>query len=141
MENRKILAASSRRQEPRDRGFRGQGRGRLQRRGRGRRWSWIAIPLATLLLAAGCKSRTLVWQAERKAQIGGEFIRLFDDGHGEYGYGVVSEKLKAEGPCRLAGDTLWFLDPSFKAHFPKGFLPIRHGVVIMESGLHFQVTP
>lgn len=99
-----------------------------------------ALPLALLALAAGCKSRTVVWQAERKAPIGGEFIRLFDDGHGEYGYGVVSEKLKAEGPCRLAGDTLWFQDPSFKAHFPKGFLPIHDGVVIMESGLHFLVT-
>lgn len=99
--------------------------------------TWAAI----LALAAGCKSRTVVWQAERKAQIGGEFIRVFDDGHGEYGYGVVSEKLKAEGACRLAGDTLWFQDPSFKAHFPKGFLPIKHGVVIMESGFHFLVTP
>ncbi len=100
------------------------------------------LPLAAFLaLAAGCKSRTVVWQAERKAQIGGEFIRVFDDGRGEYGYGVVSEKLKAEGACRLAGDTLWFQDPSFKAHFPKGFLPIKHGVVIMESGFHFLVVP
>lgn len=100
-----------------------------------------ALCLAALAFAAGCKSRNLVWQAERKAQIGGEFIRLYDDGHAEYGYGVVTEKLKAEGAYRLAADTLWLLDPSFRAHFPKGYLPVRHGVVLMESGLHFQVAP
>lgn len=99
-----------------------------------------AVPALLALLCAGCKSRNVVWQAERKAQIGGEFIRLFDDGHAEYGYGVVSEKLKAEGACRLAGDTLWLEDPSFRAHFPKGFLVVVDGVVIMESGLHFLVT-
>lgn len=96
--------------------------------------------LAASILIMGCKSRTLVWQAERKAAIGGEFIRLYDDGHAEYGYGVVSEKLKAEGPYRHAQDTLWLLDPSFREHFPKGFLVVSQGVVIVEGGLHFQVT-
>lgn len=99
----------------------------------------LACAVAGFLLA-GCKSRTLVWQAERKASLGGEFIRLYDDGHAEYGYGVVSEKLKAEGPYRLAQDTLWLPDPAFKAHFPKGYLVVSQGVVIMESGLHFLVT-
>lgn len=98
------------------------------------------LVLASAALFLGCQSRTLVWQAERKAALGGEFIRLYDDGHAEYGYGVVSEKLKAEGPYRHARDTLWLLDPSFKEHFPKGFLVVNQGVVIMESGLHFLVT-
>lgn len=128
-----------RNQSPAPRPGRGPGRGTRVPVAAARAALSLALPLSLLALAAGCKSRTVVWQAERKAAIGGEFIRLFDDGHGEYGYGVVSEKLKAEGPCRLAGDTLWFQDPSFKAHFPKGFLPIHDGVVIMESGLHFLV--
>jgi hypothetical protein len=97
--------------------------------------------LATTILFTGCKSRNLVWQAERKAQIGGEFIRLYDDGQAEYGYGVVTEKLKAKGAYRLAQDTLWLLDPSFQNHFEKGYLVVSEGVVIMESGLHFQVVP
>lgn len=95
---------------------------------------------AAALLAAACKSKNVVWQAERKAAIGGEFIRLFDDGHAEYGYGVVSEKLKAEGAYRYAQDTLWLDDPSFRKHFPEGYLVVREGVVIMASGLHFLVT-
>jgi hypothetical protein len=82
----------------------------------------------------------MVLQAERKAQIGGEFIRLYDDGSAEYGYGVVSEKLKAEGAYRFANDTLWLLDDSFRKHFPAGFLVVKEGVVIMESGFHFLVT-
>jgi hypothetical protein len=97
--------------------------------------------LATTILFTGCKSHKLVWQAERKAQIGGEFIRLYDDGQAEYGYGVVTEKLKAKGAYRLAQDTLWLLDPSFQNHFEKGYLVVSEGVVIMESGLHFQVVP
>ena len=96
--------------------------------------------LLVAVVVAGCKSRTMVWQAERKAAIGGEFIRLYDDGHAEYGYGVVSEKLKAEGPYRHAQDTLWLLDPSFREHVPRGVLVVNQGVVIMESGLHFLVT-
>lgn len=100
----------------------------------------ILLLAASLWALSACKSRNLVWQAERKAQVGGEFIRLYDDGHAEYGYGVVSEKLKAEGAYRHERDTLWLLDPSFLEHFPKGFLPIVDGVVIMESGLHFLVT-
>jgi hypothetical protein len=96
--------------------------------------------LACSLLSACGKSRTMVMQAERKAQIGGEFIRLYDDGTAEYGYGVVSEKLKAEGAYRYANDTLHLLDASFKPHFPKGHLVVKEGVVIMESGFHFLVT-
>ena len=53
---------------------------------------------------------------------------------------MVSEKLKAEGPYRHARDTLWLLDPSFREHFPKGFLVVNQDLVIMESGLHFLVT-
>lgn len=100
------------------------------------------LACAAFLVLAGCgKKRTLVWQAERKARIGGEFIRLYDDGNAEYGYGVVSEKLKAEGAYRRSRDTLYFLDGSFKAHFPAGYLLVREGVVFMESGLHFLETP
>jgi hypothetical protein len=112
----------------------------------GRTLPALAFPLASaavlgaLLGLGGCKQRVLVWQAERKAQIGGEFLRVYDDGHGEYGYGVVSEKLKAEGATRLTPDTLFLLDASYKAHFPAGFLPIREGVVIMPTGFHFLVT-
>jgi hypothetical protein len=98
------------------------------------------LAVLALLLLPSCKQRALVWQAERKAQIGGEFIRLFDDGTAEYGYGVVSEKLKAKGPYRLTRDTLFLDDPGFKAHFPAGFLPIVDGVVIMPTGFHFLVT-
>lgn len=100
-------------------------------------------PLAAFALSlslAGCRSKTLVFQAERKAQIGGEFIRLYDDGRAEYGYGVVSEKLKAEGAYRYSQDTLYLLDESFRKHFPAGFLVVREGIVFMESGLHFLVT-
>lgn len=95
---------------------------------------------AAIVLAACGKSRTVVMQAERKAQVGGEFIRLYDDGTAEYGYGVVSEKLKAEGRYRYADDTLHLLDGSFKPHFPKGYLVVKDGIVIMETGFHFLVT-
>lgn len=102
----------------------------------------LAVLAAFVLPAAlaGCKSKTVVFQAERKAPIGGEFIRLYDDGHAEYGYGVVSEKLKAEGAYRYSQDTLYLLDESFRKHFPAGFLLVREGIVFMESGLHFLVT-
>jgi len=92
------------------------------------------------LFLSACKSNTVVFQAERKAQIGGEFIRLFDDGHAEYGYGVVSERLKAEGAYRLSQDTLYLPDESFLKHFPAGYLIVKEGFVIMESGFHFRVT-
>lgn len=91
--------------------------------------------------AVGCgQARTLVWQAERKAPIGGEFIRLYSDGMAEYGYGVVSEKLKAKGPYRFSHDTLFLEGEDFKAHFPAGYVPVKEGVVLMPSGLHFLVT-
>ena len=92
------------------------------------------------LFLSACKSKTMVFQAERKAQIGGEFIRLFDDGHAEYGYGVVTEKLKAEGSYRFSNDTLYLLDESFLKHFPAGHLIVKEGVVLMESGFDFVVT-
>ncbi len=92
------------------------------------------------LFLSACKSKTMVFQAERKAQIGGEFIRLFDDGHAEYGYGVVTEKLKAEGSYRFSNDTLYLLDESFLKHFPAGYLIVKEGFVLMESGFHFEVT-
>lgn len=96
--------------------------------------------LLSLFLAACGKHREVVLQAERKAQIGGEFLRLYDDGFAEYGYGVVSEKLKAKGRYRYVGDTLWLEGGDFRKHFPAGFLVIKEGVVIMESGFHFLVT-
>jgi hypothetical protein len=101
-----------------------------------------AVPaLLTFFLSAACgKRREVVLHAERKAQIGGEFLRLYDDGSAEYGYGVVSEKLKAEGRYRYVGDTLWLEGGDFRKHFPAGFLVIKEGVVIMESGFHFLVT-
>lgn len=101
------------------------------------RFSCLVLAAALLL---SCKKGNLVFQAERKAQIGGEFIRLYDNGHAEYGYGVVSDKLKAEGAYRYVQDTLYFLDPGFKAHFPAGYLLVKEGVVFMPSGFHFLVT-
>ena len=71
--------------------------------------------------------------------MGNEFIRLFPDGHAEYGYVVVKENLKAQGSYRYAKDTVWFLDEAFKAHFPAGYLPIKDDVLYMESGLHFKI--
>lgn len=100
----------------------------------------IAFCVPSFLLSACGKKRILVWQAERTASIGGEFIRLYDDGNAEYGYGVVSEKLKAKGAYRHSQDTLHLLGASFKPHFPDGYLLVREGVVIMEGGLHFLVT-
>ncbi len=99
-----------------------------------------AAILALMAGLAGCKSGKLVWAAERKAQMGGEFIRLYDDGRAEYGYGVVTEKLKAEGPYHRNGDTLFFDDPSFLPHFSKGYLIEKRGTVLMESGFHFLVV-
>ena len=97
-----------------------------------------AIGLAFSALLTGCKpSPVLV--AERSAPVGNEFIRLFPDGQAEYGYVVVKENLKARGSYRYASDTVWLLDASFKAHFPAGYLPIKEGVLFMESGLHFKI--
>lgn len=80
-----------------------------------------------------------VLEAERPAPVGSEFIRLFPDGHAEYGYGVVKENLKAQGGYRYAHDTIWFLADAFKPHFPAGYLPIKGDVLFMESGLHFKI--
>lgn len=96
------------------------------------------IGLASTALLTGCKASP-VFSAERSAPVGNEFIRLFQDGHAEYGYAVVKENLKARGSYRYADDTVWFLDESFKAHFPAGYLPIKEGVLYMESGLHFKI--
>lgn len=99
-----------------------------------------SVACAICFVLSACKSNTIVFQAERKAQIGGEFIRLFDDGHAEYGYGVVSEKLKAEGAYRFSQDTLYLPDESFRKHFPAGYLIVKEGIVFMEGGFHFLVT-
>src|SRR3954470_8716826 len=107
---------------------------------------WAAFGLLLMLAVtfalpslglSGCKQRVLVLSAERKAQMGGEFIRVYDDGYAEYGYGVVSDKLKAKGGYRYSGDTLYFLDESFRPHFPQGFVVLKAGVLFMESGFHF----
>lgn len=94
--------------------------------------------LGSSVLMSGCKASP-VFSAERNAPVGNEFIRLFQDGHAEYGYVVVKENLKARGSYRYANDTVWFLDESFKRHFPAGYLPIKEGVLYMESGLHFKI--
>jgi hypothetical protein len=99
----------------------------------------LGLVIAAFSLS-GCKSGKVIWAAERKAQMGGEFIRLFDDGHAEYGFGVVTEKLKAEGPYHRKGDTLFFDDPSFLPHFSKGWVIEKRGTVLMESGFHFLVV-
>lgn len=49
----------------------------------------LVLLLAILALVTACKRRALVWQAERKAQVGGEFIRLYDDGFLRIVDGVV----------------------------------------------------
>ncbi|MDB5047978.1 MAG: hypothetical protein JWO30_1049 [Fibrobacteres bacterium] len=101
----------------------------------------IAILLLGLCGAAclaGCR-QSPVFVAERSAPVGNEFIRLYKDGHAEYGYVVVRENLKAQGNYRYAHDTVWFLSDSFKPHFPAGYLPIKDDVLYMESGLHFKI--
>lgn len=94
--------------------------------------------LGSSVLMTGCKASPVL-SAERSAPVGNEFIRLFRDGHAEYGYVVVKENLKARGSYRYANDTVWFQDESFKPHFPAGYLPIKEGVLYMESGLHFKI--
>jgi hypothetical protein len=89
-------------------------------------------------LFLGCK-QSPVLEAERSAPVGSEFIRLYADGHAEYGYGVVRENLKAQGAYRYARDTVWFLADAFKPHFPAGYLPIHNDELYMESGLHFKI--
>ena len=97
----------------------------------------FALILALFPLAACRQSPSL--EAERAAPVGKEFIRLFPDGHAEYGFGVVKENLKAQGGYRYARDTVWFLAEAFKPHFPAGYLPIKGDVLYMESGLHFKI--
>ncbi|MEO7777352.1 MAG: hypothetical protein ABIY63_07450 [Fibrobacteria bacterium] len=86
----------------------------------------------------GCKGSPVL-EAERMAPVGSEFIRLYGDGHAEYGFAVVKENLKAQGGYRYAQDTVWFLADSFKEHFPAGYLPVKEGVLYMENGLHFKI--
>jgi hypothetical protein len=86
----------------------------------------------------GCKGSPVL-EAERMAPVGSEFIRLYGDGHAEYGFAVVKENLKAQGGYRYAQDTVWFLAGSFKEHFPAGYLPVKEGVLYMENGLHFKI--
>ena len=98
------------------------------------------VPAAFLLALAlaACKpSPVLV--AERSAPVGQEFIRLFPDGKAEYGYAVVKENFKARGGYRYARDTIFFLDESFRPHFPAGYLPIKEDVLYMDNGLHFLI--
>lgn len=95
--------------------------------------------LAAAALAVAACRQSPVLEAERAAPVGSEFIRLFPDGHAEYGYGVVKENLKAQGGYRYAQDTVWFLAESFKPHFPAGYLPVKGEVLFMESGLHFRI--
>lgn len=99
---------------------------------------YLPYLLCALVLLGGCKASPVL-NAERSAPVGNEFIRLFPDGHAEYGYVVVKENLKAQGSYRYSNDTVWFTDESFKAHFPAGYLPIKEGVLFMESGLHFKI--
>ncbi|GEM_PF-4962698 len=94
--------------------------------------------LSMLLFLCGCKGSP-VFVAERSAPVGNEFIRLYANGHAEYGYQVVSENLKAQGDYRYAKDTVWFLSDAFKPHFPAGYLPIKEDVLYMENGLHFKI--
>jgi hypothetical protein len=95
----------------------------------------IALSLAAL---QGCKGAPVL-EAERNAPVGKEFIRLYGDGRAEYGYGVVSEHIKAQGSYRYARDTVWFESGGFKEHFPAGYLPVKEGVLYMDNGLHFGI--
>jgi hypothetical protein len=101
----------------------------------------LRVAFAAAILAgalSGCREAPVLL-AERSAPVGNEFIRLFQDGHAEYGYQVVKENLKAQGAYRYAQDTVWFLAEAFKPHFPAGYLPIKGDVLFMESGLHFAI--
>ena len=98
----------------------------------------LAAGLLSVCLLSACRGAP-VFVAERSAPVGNEFIRLFPDGHAEYGYQVVKENLKAQGAYRFARDTVWFDDASFKAHFPEGFLAIEGDVLFMGNGLHFKI--
>jgi hypothetical protein len=98
-----------------------------------------ALLACILALAfAGCKPSPVL-EAERSAPIGREFIRLYPDGKAEYGFAVVKENFKARGGYRYARDTVFFLDESFRPHFPAGYLPVKHGVLYMDNGLHFTI--
>jgi hypothetical protein len=100
--------------------------------------SLVLSALSVLSILTACRPSPVL-EAARPAPIGEEFIRLFPDGHAEYGYGVVKENLKAQGGYRYAHDTVWFLAEAFKPHFPAGYLPIKGDVLFMESGLHFKI--
>lgn len=98
----------------------------------------VLAAFAAASLLSACREAPLLL-AERSAPVGNEFIRLFKDGHAEYGYQVVKENLKAQGAYRYAQDTVWFQAEAFKPHFPAGFLAIQGDVLFMESGLHFAI--
>lgn len=98
--------------------------------------AYLACFLAIALSA--CKPSPVLL-AERSAPIGHEFIRLYPDGKAEYGFAVVKENFKARGGYRYARDTVFFLDESFKPHFPAGYLPVKEGVLYMDNGLHFKI--
>jgi hypothetical protein len=98
----------------------------------------LAAGMAALTVLQGCKGSPVL-EAERNAPVGKEFIRLYGDGRAEYGYGVVSEHLKAQGSYRYVHDTVWFGSDSFKEHFPAGYLPVKEGVLYMDNGLHFEI--
>lgn len=107
--------------------------------GRSSRLPSVLFAAALALAVFSACRQGPVLEAERPAPVGSEFIRLFPDGHAEYGYGVVKENLKAQGGYRYAHDTIWFLADAFKPHFPAGYLPIKGDVLYMESGLHFKI--
>ena len=100
--------------------------------------AFLFLASVSAAVFSGCRPSPVL-EAERAAPVGSEFIRLFPDGHAEYGYGVVKENLKAQGGYRYAHDTVWFLADAFKPHFPAGYLPIKGDVLFMESGLHFKI--
>lgn len=100
----------------------------------------LALAGALFALAACGRHGGVVLSAERKAQVGGEFLRFYADGTAEYGYGVVKENLKAQGAYRYAHDTLYFQSETFREPFPAGYLPIKAGVLFMDNGLHFTIT-
>ena len=94
------------------------------------------VPLMATL--SGCKPSP-VFEAERNAPMGNEFIRLYPDGQAEYGFVVVKENIKAKGPYRYARDTVFFEGEAFRPHFPAMCLPIKDDVLYMGNGLHFKI--
>lgn len=100
----------------------------------------LAFALTLSLTACSKGGHRVVLSAERAAAMGGEFLRFYADSTAVYGYAVVKENIKSQGLYRFAQDTLFFLDESFKEHFPSGFITIRDQILYMDSGLHFKIT-